>query len=302
MLRIGDIVSFGSAEDYVVHRGGIRRSDLLQLVNGGTMWQDLRLLVADRAEVTRLRVSGLIHAFKGLEQLCELVELDLEDYAPSPVRDFSPLQQLTVCKMGWYPKLDAAAFFSLPRLSEVSLLRYRAQDFSSIGLAKRLKVLRLRWGHVKSLRGIEGCSHLEELRLTHLRGLESLEGIESCNDLRVLELESRGPLRDVHLTLGRCRGLKEVLLEGTFELPDLGWIALNPALERFRSDVAVLNVDWQSAFSAPALHELAFRYQPNSLQDDSSILAAGECAGRRIAWLEHGGTKGAPWIEVHFRD
>ena len=300
-VKVGGTLSVDRPDEDAVTRILQDDFDLLQLVNGGVVWHDLQFLSPCKQKIRRLRTSGIFDGFRGLETLTDLVHLNLEDYSPDPVFDFSPLAKLEFCKMGWSPKIVGKAFFSIPNLREVSLLKYKGHDCAEIGLAKKLRCLELRRGMLESLDGIAGCSSMEELRLFQVKGLSSLAGIEKCRSLKVIEVEKGSVLTNVAQSLRQCSALTEVLLDGGFELADLGWIKANSGMTRFRSDAIVLDVDWHALFGATKLLEISFRYAPHALQSDDEIKAIAATYGRHVQWIEHGGTKRSLWLEVHFR-
>ena len=281
-----------------IARGGF---ELLQLVNGGEEWSTLEFLAPHRQKVRRLRISGLFKRFTGLDQLTELAELDLGDAPPDPMRDFSALCKLESCKLAWTSKILAETFFALPRLSKLFLLRYRHTDCSQIGLAGQLKVLELTQPRLSSLGGLDGCTSLEALKMIQVRGLFSLDGIERCPSLRVLDIEQGSAFKDAAGSLQRCSSLEEVLLDGNFEISNLGWMRSNPRIAKFRTDAVVLDVDWHVLFGLPGLHEIAIRHVPGALRSDDDIKEIARSFGKQVQWIEHGGTRRAPWVEVHFR-
>lgn len=300
-INIGGTLSIDRPDEDAFFRVSNENFDLLQLVNGGEIWHDLEFLIPHRQKIRRLRVSGIFDGFHGLEQLTELTHLNLEDYSPSPVFDFSSLRKLQFCQMGWSPKFAGNTVFSLPELREVSLLKYRGTNCAEIGVAKRLRSLKLRRGRLESLDGIAGCESLEELRLMQVKGLTSLAGIETCKTIKVVEIEKGSALAGVAESLRQCSKLTEVLLEGDFEVADLAWIQTNPGMTRFRTDAIVRDVDWNTLFGAPDLFEIAFKYAPRNLPSDDEIKAIATSLGKHVKWLEHGGTQRSPWIEVHFK-
>jgi hypothetical protein len=275
--------------------------DFLQIVNGGEVWKDLYFLGPYAHKVKGLRVSGICDGFAGLNALTQLAQLDIDDYPPDPVVDFSPLVHLATVRMGWSSKMKAVPFFSLPCLQEVDLISFKAMDCNNIGLANRLLKLQLRHGSLESLDGLGGCTVLEELRLKSVRKLTSLHGIERCKELKVIEFVKGSVLQHIDESLSELSGLTEVLLEGKFDVPTLGWIRHNPLLARFRSDAPVLDIDWSALFGAPHLWEVAFVYQSGALPPDEEIKSMASMHGKTLHWIEHGGTRKVPWIELHFR-
>lgn len=300
-VMIGGILSIDRPDEEAISRISQGDFDLLQLVNGGEIWHDLQFLVPHRRKIHGLRVSGIFDGFRGLNELTELVHLNLEDYSPNPVLDLSSLTKLQNCKMAWSPKIVGNAFFSIPALRDISLMKYRGRSCAEIGLAKGLRRLTLRHAKLESLNGIAGCELLEELRLIQVKGLSSLAGIEACKALHVLEIEKGSRLPDVAESLQQCSSLTEVLLDGDFEVTHLAWIQANPQMTRFRTDAAVLDINWDALFGAPRLSEIAFKYVPHTLLPDDEIKAIATSHSKHVQWVEHGGTKRSPWIEIHFR-
>lgn len=274
--------------------------DLLQLVNGGEIWNDLQFLIPYARKIRKLRISGIFNNFAGLDKLTELSHVNLEDCEPRPVLDLSPLSKLQSCKMGWSPRIIGSAFFSIPELQHVSLFKYAAQDCMEIGLADKLRSLILRHGSLGSLIGISGCEPLEELRLIKMKGLVLLEEIAKCRALRILEIEKGAAFIDISASLEKCSSLMEVLLDGDFEISCLSWLNANTKMTRFRSDAVVLDVDWTCIFEAPKLFEISFKHRPGMLQTDDEIKKIANHSGKQVQWIEHGGSRRAPWIEIHF--
>ncbi len=276
--------------------------DLLQLVNGGEVWLNLRFLAPYVHKISRLRVSGICDSFAGLDALTGLVHLDLDDYDPAPVFDFSPLKNLEFVRMGWSSKMMVSQFFSIPRLREISLLGFKAVNCEGIGAASKLRTLKLRHSTLESLEGLAGCESLEELRLIAVKKLPSLNGIEGCKALKVIEIEKGSILENVDESLQKCTALTEVLLVGKFEVATLQWIRTNPMIRRFRSDAVVLEIDWNVLFGAPELREIAFTHIPDVLPTDDEIKKIAHSQGKHLQWIEHGGTRRVPWIEFHFKE
>lgn len=275
--------------------------NFLQLVNGGEIWQDLRFLSPYARKIWRLRVSGICDSFAGLEELTQLRHLDLDDYVPAPVFDFSRFVHLEFVRMGWSAKMMTAQLFSLPQLREISLLSFKAPNCDAIGLAGKLQKLKLRYSAVDSLDGLGACKALEELRLTSVKKLTSLNGIEACPALKLIEIEKGPELARVDESLQKCTALTEVLLGGKFEVATLAWIRANPMMRRFRSDAMVLDIDWNVLFGAHDLREVAFIHAPGVLPGDDEIKTLAGDHGKNVQWIEHGGTRRAPWIELHFK-
>ena len=263
--------------------------ELLQLISGTETWVDLRFLAPYSAVVRHLRVSWLLRSCKGLDLLTELCSLNLGDRPPTPIRSLASLKCLRSCKMGWAKRIDGRAFFALPELREVSLLGYSADDCSDIGLATNLNSLTLRHSRLRSLVGIASC-----------KDLQCLDGVERCARLRILDVQRGSPLAGVADTLSKLGGLEEVYLEGDFEVEHMRWLGQNPRMTSLRSDAVVTNIDWVNVFESPMLREVAFRYQPGVLQGNREILDAGTSLGRPLKWIERGGTRKRPWVELHF--
>ncbi|MFZ6732651.1 hypothetical protein ACO0LG_12070 [Undibacterium sp. Ji42W] len=295
-----ETLSISGTDENSVRRISEFKFDLLQLVNGGEIWHDLRFLIPFKNNIKKLRVSGIFNGFLGLEMLSELTQLDLEDYPPLPVVDLSSLIELRICKMGWSPKIFGERFFSIPVLEEISITRYRGVNCVEIGLAKKLRHLKLRHGKLESLNGIEGCSLLEEMRFIKVTGLTSLDGIAACKALRVIEIEKGSVIENIAESFFGCSNLTEVFLEGDFEIANLSWIEKNPNMTKFRADAVVLNIDWHKLFGAPKLDEIAFRHIPNALCSDDEIKDIAKSQGKKIQWIEHGGIRRLPWVEIHF--
>jgi hypothetical protein len=169
-------------------------------------------------------------------------------------------------------------------------------------LAKKLRVLKLRHSKLESIEGIDACEMLEELRLIQVKGLSSLGEIGACRSLRVIEIEKGSKFVDIAESLTQCSKLTQVLLEGDFEIADLKWMRSNPNMIRFRTDAVVLDVDWNLLFGLAKLREIAIKHIPGTLQSDEEIKAIAGSHGRDIQWIEHGGTRRSPWVEIHFRE
>lgn len=276
--------------------------DFVQLTNGGEIWHDLRFLSPYAHKIARLRVSGICDSFAGLDALTQLLHLDLDDYVPAPVFDFSPFEKIEFVRMGWASKMKAVPFFSLPHLRDISLLGFKAPDCSNIGLAARLQKLKLRHGAVDCLEGLGGCKSLEELRLISVKKLSSLNGIEACPSLRIIDIAKGPELQNIDVSLDRCVGLTQVLLGGKFDVASLAWIRANPMMHSFRSDARVLDVDWHALFGARNLQEIAFIHRPGALDSDEAIKALASTYGKNLHWIEHGGTRAAPSVELHFKE
>ncbi|KAB2841039.1 MAG: hypothetical protein F9K47_12235 [Burkholderiales bacterium] len=163
-----------------------------------------------------------------------------------------------------------------------------------------MKALTLRHSKLLSLKGIETCSQLEELRLLRVKGLRSLDGVEHCTQLRILEIDRGSAPVGVADVLCRLEGLEEVYFEGDFVLEHLRWLVRNRQMRSFRSDAVVIDVDWTKVFESPLLREIAFRHQPGALQRDTDIAQIAASFGRPLKWVEHGGTSKRPWVELHF--
>ncbi|MES2040997.1 MAG: hypothetical protein V4495_24535 [Pseudomonadota bacterium] len=296
-----DTLSINGIDDPAMRRLADCEFELIQIINGGKVWQDLNFLIPFKDKIKKLRVTGIVNGFLGLDMLNALTELDLDDYFPLPVVDFSTLSQLEICKMGWSSKMQGKNFFSIPRLEKISLARFKAENSEEIGLAKKLKCLELRHGTLGSLRGLEGCCMLEELRLIKVSGLTSLDGLDACKALKIIEIEASGRIENITACLERFSNLTCVLLEGDFALNSLAWVANNPGLTSLRADVVIPNIDWRTLFSAPKLEDLALKYKPGSLCTNEEIKNIATSCGKHIQWIELGGTRRAPWIEIHFK-
>ncbi|HEY5994116.1 MAG TPA: hypothetical protein VIU46_05885 [Gallionellaceae bacterium] len=300
-VNINGTLSIGRFDHDAVRQLSAGNYDLVQLVNNGLEWADLEFLSAYTHKIHRLRLGwGVYNSLAGLEKLTELTYLDLDDLPPDPVYDFSSFSNLQVCKMRWSPKLDQQSFFSLPNLNQVALMWCKTKDCTQIGFAHKLRTLELRFGVVSSLDGLSNCKSLEELRIIRVKGLTSLDEIAKLTHLKTLEIDKGSKFSEVARSLSQCSNLAEVLLEGDFEITDLEWIRKNARLTRFRSDATVQNVDWHAVFNAPALSEIAFAYTPGGLMNDGDIKTIAESCGKPVRWIEHGGTRRRPWVEIHF--
>ncbi len=294
-------ISIGRKDESTMHRLERSEFDLLRIVNGGEIWQDISFLIPFKDKIKKLHVSGIVNGFFGLGELDALTELDLGDYSPSPVVDFSTLSKLGTCKMGWSSKMKGKNFFSIPALEKISLAGYKAENGVEIGLAKRLKCLELRHSRLDNLQGLEGCQLLEELRLIRVSGLTALDALQTCKALKIIEIDTGSRIENIAASLVHCSNLTQVFLAGDFTLGSLTWVTQNPGLTSLRTDALVSNIDWQILFAAPKLADLALKYEPGSLCTDEEIKNIAKSCGRHIQWIEHGGTRRSPWVEIHFK-
>ena len=260
----------------------------------------MKFLVPFKEHVKNLLASGVFNGFAGLDGLTELVCLNLGDYSPDPVFDLSSLGKLEICKMGWSKKISGEKFFSLPKLREVSLFNYKNDDLLEIGATKNLVKLSLRYGSVKQFIGLCNCDKLEVINIINVRNIESINGIECCRSLKTVDFCNLNVACDISAIFYNCSELINVSVGGSAFFNDLDWIKSNKKVAKIRSDSVVRKIDWEVIFGAPELNEIAFKFVPGNIKTDIEIRAISRANGKNLKWIEHGGTKKSPWIELHF--
>lgn len=144
-----------------------------------------RLHVINR---TRDRLS-VISELKGLRVLT----IESDTTAHIDMAFWPELEELAFTWNGRFCNLDKAA-----RLAILRVWSWKAKNLEMLWGVPQLRALELVQGSLRSLHGIEVCSELETLSLSHLSKLDDFHAIGALKSLRTLTIESCRMLTDLN--------------------------------------------------------------------------------------------------------
>lgn len=262
-------------------------------IQAGT-WGDFSFLQPYAGKIRRLLVASGVDAYKGLEVLTELTEIDLEE-APSPALDLLAFQKLEKCYLRWHKKYPKE-FFALPQLAEATLANYPGSDCTAIGQAAGLRKLDLRKGSVASLAGLEHVAGLQHLSLSHMKELQDISAVAKA-PLQMLHIEKCPKLVDVDF-IRRLSSLRELFIDcGGSGFADLRWLSSMEHLIDLLIAVPVQEIDWNIVFAMPALQRVVINTHEGYQLDEQALLACAQAHGRIVDNFTRAGTKIQPAVK-----
>lgn len=154
--------------------------------------------------------------------------------------------------LSFFRKLEALAFDHWKKITGLenchnlfwlSINGYKEPDLSKLNGMKHLKYLFLYNAGIKSLRGIEGLSHLKEFRVDNAKKMESLSGLtEVQNTIEVLDIYNAQKLTD-YSALKNMTSLKQLDLRRTGDIDSIEFIKYLTKIERITLGLKVKNGD-----------------------------------------------------------
>lgn len=290
-IRVASLHSDWTDEDASLVAAG--EFDILSIRAGG--WTDFGFLAPYVNQIRRLVVAGGMNSHSGLERLVNLVEIDLED-CPTPSLYLMAFTKLERCYLSWHKRYPLA-FFTLPRLSEVTLAGFTSTDCKDISQLTNLARLDLRKGSVASLDGLGELDRLKDVQLGYMRNLVDLSAIEQARQLEVLHIGKCPRVMDVDF-IRNLPQLRELFVDcGSAGFDDLQWMEKLHALVDVLIAVPVRSIDWRILFALPKLRRVVVNTHPGYVVDQAAILAEAAAYGRTIDNFMHAGTKKHPAVK-----
>ncbi len=168
---------------------------------------------AECVELKVLSIDGAFSDFSALKNL-KLDELSMDC-----------LQTKDTIRLDFFPHLSALSVLNYPKntsgldkcndLDWVWIDGYRTkndnlQDFSGKALLKNMTLIKAR---ISTLKGIEQCANLEEIRIGYSKTLRSIDDIVALRNVRKLQIENCKNIEDFSC-LRQMNSLEHVIISG----------------------------------------------------------------------------------------
>ena len=272
--------------------------DALLVKNDGAPIKTLQPLVPHSAKIKALVLSAVTDSLSGLDRLTNLQVLDLGDISPDRGISLANLPQLWWLRLRWQNSLIPIGTSSFPALRSLSVLDPKSTTAEWVGDLKSLETLELKGGTVGSLVGISAASSLRWLELRRVRGCSDVSPLKDVK-LRHLRIESSTDLSGLEDALRGQRELEELIVDSPTSFKALEWVEANPKLRELLIKIDPSKVDLTKIVAQRTLHAPSISYPSDQSLTDDQIKAAVQVVGRKLKWIERGGTQKHPWCVIH---
>lgn len=220
-------------------------------------WSTFEPLLAYKKKIKRLHVSGAggPESSKGLDELTDLEELDLDDF-PNPAVDFRKLSKLRKLKVLW-DRSRKTCNLANPNLESLQIDSFGDKDLTVLSELSKLVYLDIRQGSLQSLSGIAKLHSLKSLYLIRLRNFGDISDLEACGGLETLDCRHLPKLYEVE-AIRKLSKLRTLELDAeNASISDLSFLGSMPALERLMLTVRAGDIDWSIIAYHPSFKSIA---------------------------------------------
>lgn len=182
--------------------------------------------------------------------------------------DYSKIHGLV--SLSLYMRKGMKNFKDIPTLKSLWASKFKGKnrDLTDLFTAPHLDCLWLICCGVKSLKGIEASSDIEEVRLDYCRSLEDISALESAKStLRHLQIDTCGKIKDFSV-LEKLEKLEVLVLTGNNTIPNLNFLKKLPNLQYFKLTMNVEDGDLTPCLNIPCMGYVQNRRHYNLKNED----------------------------------
>ena len=193
------------------------------------------------------------------------IDTESEEYCEI---DYSKIHGLV--SLSLYMRKGMKNFKDIPTLKSLWASKFKGKnrDLTDLFTAPHLDCLWLICCGVKSLKGIEVSSDIEEVRLDYCRSLEDISALESAKTtLRNLRIDACGKIKDFSV-LEKLENLEVLVLQGNNSIPNLNFLKKLPNLQYFSITMNVEDGDLTPCLNIPFMGYVRNRRHYNLKNED----------------------------------
>jgi hypothetical protein len=259
----------------------------LQLRGGSDQVFSIPPLGPKAETVTRLGIFSSGH-IDGLQQFTNVTALHV-DHFPRNGLDITRFGKLEHFSCEW--QKDFLQVFGMRSVVSLDLFHFPEHDCRLFQSMPQLKSVSLTQGALKTLLGLEGCEHLEELSLSYLRNFTDLDSLNHFTQLRHIDLRNLPKVKGT-VTVAAFPVLQTIYVANAPVTVDLSSLNDLSQLEKLWLAAPLTNLSWDKLFSRPRLRLAGLFAEADTPKSDAFFIELAKKYGRRLEKIERAGPRG----------